>query len=167
MKKIKFISAISLLLFIACKKEEKLSDIDQQLFDMAKETKGYTWFRFSDAFLNKSHGSAHSQAFLRTRYNTTAATMLDSAGRVKTGAKFPEGSVVVKELAETRSRITLYAILYKNSSSTFADDKGWVWGYIKTDGTVSETAVNKGNACIGCHSQGNNQDYMLMSKYFQ
>jgi hypothetical protein len=167
MKKIKFISAIFLLLFIACKKEEKLSDIDQQLYDMAKETQGYTWFRFSDAFLNKSPGSAHSQTFLRTRYNASAATMLDSAGRIKKGAKFPEGAVVVKELAETRSRISRYAVLFKNSSSAFADNKGWVWGYIDAEGTVSETAVNKGSACISCHSQGGNEDYMLMSKYFQ
>jgi len=148
----------------SCKKEAK--GTDKELYDMAKETAGFTWFKNSNALLNKSSGSGHSQAFLRTRYNAIAATQLDSSGRIKAGAVFPEGSLIVKELNENASTLSRYAVLYKKQSSADADAKGWVWGYINANGTMAESASKKGSACISCHSQANHIDYMLMNKYF-
>ncbi len=150
----------------ACKKEKTSVGTDKELLDMAKISVGFAWFKNSVALLNKSSGSGHAQPFLKTRYNALATNMLDSVGRIKSGAAFPEGSLIVKELYDNSTTIGLYAILYKKSSSADADAKGWVWGYVKPDGTVVASASNKGSGCIGCHSQTGNIDYMLMNKFF-
>ena len=74
--------------------------------------------------------------------------------------------MIVKELYENSTTVSRYAILYKKTDSPSADAKGWVWGYIDANGKVAEPASNKGKACISCHNQADNIDYMLMNKYF-
>ena len=133
---------------------------------MAVETSGFTWYKNSEDQLLKSNGSGHPQPFLRTRYNAIAAMQLDSAGRIISGAQFADGSLVVKELIESNSTVSRYAILYKQTGHADADANGWVWGYVNADGTVAASASQKGSGCIGCHSQANNIDYMLMNIYF-
>lgn len=150
----------------SCKKEEQATGTDKELYEMSKTTSGFVWYKNASALLDKSSGSAHPQPFLRTRYNSIAATKLDSNGKIQTGATFPEGSLIVKELHYNSTTLGRYAILYKNSASADADAKGWVWGYINADGTVAEAASKKGTSCISCHSQADNIDYMLMNKYF-
>lgn len=167
--KLKTICSLTICLFglwtiHSCKKEAK--GTDKELYEMAKETAGFTWFKKSNSLLNKSSGSGHPQPFLRTRYNTLAATQLDSNGKIINGAAFPEGSLIVKELHENSNTLGRYAILYKNSGSPDADANGWVWGYLNEGGTVAEPASNKGSACISCHTQTGHIDYMLMNKYF-
>lgn len=168
-------AVISFLLFCiwmfhSCTKDKNIADAnnstDKFIYDMAVSANGFTWYKNSEALLNKSTGSAHPQSFLRTRYNSIAATKLDAAGKIMNGASFPEGSLIVKELYEGSANLVRYAILYKKSDSPDADAKGWVWGYINTDGRIVEAASKKGSACIGCHSQAGNIDYMLMNKYF-
>ena len=150
----------------ACKKNEIATGIDKQLFDMAKETAGFAWYKNSDTLLNKSSGSGHGEPFLRTRYNSIATTMLDSSKKIISGSTFPDGSLVVKELFDKSTDIGRYAILYKKASDASADATGWVWGYINANGTVAEPASNKGSACRSCHSQTNNIDLNLMNIYF-
>lgn len=151
----------------SCKKEQQAEGVDSELFEMAKQLNGFVWFKNSNVLLNKSAGSAHSQPFLRTRFNSIAATKLDPSGRIMNGAIFPEGSLIVKELHNNSTTLGRFAILYKKTGSTYADTKGWVWGYINSDGTVADPASNKGKTCISCHSQTGNIDYMLMNKFFQ
>jgi hypothetical protein len=91
--------------------------------------------------------------------------MLEADGKVKPGAVFPEGSLIVKELSNG-SAAERYAILLKMANHESADERGWIWGYINADETVSEAASNKGSACKGCHNQQENIDYMLMNKFF-
>jgi hypothetical protein len=162
----------SLLLIFAlalagCSKEDQLKGTDKALFEEAKATTIFFYYKFNTSLLSKSAGSGHNFPYLRTRYNVTAASQLDTLGKVKPGAVFPEGSLIVKELYRTSTSLSRYAILKKNSSSADADANGWVWGYIDTDESVAEPAKNKGAACNGCHSQTDNIDYMLMNKYFQ
>lgn len=150
----------------ACKKDDPpAKGIDQGLFDMAKQTAGFIWYKNSETLLNKSQGSGHNYSLLRTRYNTTAATMLGTDGKIKAGAVFPEGSLVVKELTNGNTA-ERYAILLKRAGHEAADERGWVWGYINMDGTVAEPASEKGGECKGCHGQQDNIDYMLMNKFF-
>lgn len=157
---------IGIWVISSCKKEEEAIGTDKQLYDLATATTGFTWFENSDVLLDKSAGSGHPQPFLKTRYNAIAAAQLDANGRIKSGAVFPEGSLIVKELYANATTITRYAILYKKSDSPDADSKGWVWGYIDADEKVAIAASAKGAACTGCHSQADNIDYMLMNKYF-
>jgi hypothetical protein len=149
----------------ACKKN-KLKGTDEELLELAKNTDGFVWYKNNSALLPKSSGSGHPQPLLRTRYNAVAATKLDSLGKIQNGALFADGSLIVKELFESESKLKRYAILYKNSGSPDADSKGWVWGYVDADGKVIESASKKGSACTGCHLQSNNIDYMLMNKFY-
>jgi hypothetical protein len=103
---------------------------------------------------------------LRTRYNSIAAANLNDAGKIIEGSTFPAGSVIVKEFHDNSQKIARYAVLYKNPDSKDADSKGWVWGYINADGTIAQSATEKGNGCSSCHNQSGNIDYMLMNKYF-
>ena len=165
MKKVLIFLLLAILL-LSCKKDKINSDIDAQLLEMAQDETGFTYYKKSNILLPKSSGSGHSFAYLKTRYNETAATMLDSSGKVKVGAVFPEGSLIVKELYSDLSTLARYAILYKNAANEFADENGWVWGYINSDQSVAVSASTKGNSCISCHTQSEHIDYMLMNKFF-
>jgi hypothetical protein len=160
------IFCVSSLTIYSCKKDDEPKGTDKELFDMAQSSTGFTWYKNSDALLGKSSGSGHPQPFLRTRYNTIAAAKLDSIGKIMTDAKFAEGSLIVKELFENSTTLARYAILYKQTNHADADANGWVWGYMDSNGSVAEPASKKGASCIGCHSQSDNIDYMLMNKYF-
>ncbi len=123
-------------------------------------------YKKSSAFLPKSSGTGHSESFLRTRFNSIAMAKLGTDGKVMAGISFPEGSLIVKELYNDTTKVSKYAILYKQSSNPNADSKGWVWGYLNGDGTVIASADKKGSGCISCHSQTGSIDYTLMNKYF-
>lgn len=163
--------ALFIVLVYSCKKEtteiNPSINTDKILYDLSKSNTGFVWYKNSDVLLNKSSGTGHFQALLRTRYNAVASTQLDASGKVKTGSIFPEGSLIVKELYDNSTTLSRYAILYKKSDSPDADPRGWVWGYINANGSVADAASNKGRTCISCHSQNGNIDYMLMNKFFQ
>lgn len=150
----------------SCKKEEEATGIDREMFDLAQASSGFTYYKNSNALLSSSSGSGHSEDFLKTKYNAIAATMLDANGKIIPSSVFPEGSLIVKELYENSTTIGRYAILYKQSTNENADANGWVWGYINADASVAAPASDKGSACISCHLQADNIDYMLMNKYF-
>jgi len=141
-------------------------NVDASLYQMAMDTEGYSWYKYSDTALPKSSGSGHSNPKLRTRYNLLAASFLDSNGLVVPGTQFPDGSTIVKELMSNTEVIERYAVLFKDSNHAYADANGWVWGYIDADGTVAVKASDKGQACINCHSQADHIDYGLMNKAF-
>ncbi len=166
MKKIILLILVGFSLFTACRKGKKARGIDKDLYNMAKETTGFVWFKYSSALLPKSAGSGHNFAFLRTRFNSIAAAKLDTAGKVINGTTFPEGSLIVKELYQNESTFSRYAIMYKQGSSKYADKFGWVWGYMSSDGKVVEPAKNDGKECTGCHTQGGNIDLTLMNAFF-
>ena len=133
---------------------------------MSIKSSGFTWFKNSNSLIFKSNGSGHSQPFLKTRYNSFAKSVLNTNGTIVPGSKFPEGSLIVKELFKDSIEITRYAVLFKKSVDPNADSNGWIWGYVNSDASVAVSATNKGISCINCHSQSGIIDYMLMNKYF-
>ncbi len=162
-----FILVFTILsLAISCNKDEAAAGTDLDLLNFAKETTGWTYFENSNTYLNKSSGSGHKFDKLRTRYNAIAATQLDTIGRIKDNAIFADGSLIVKDLTDDTHHVERYAILYKKAGHPDADAKGWVWGYVNADGTVSTPASDKGKICINCHSQSGSIDYTLMNKFF-
>lgn len=161
-------SIVTLALFtiVACSKDKTGKQIDKELYDLANTSEGFVWFKYSDAYLPQSSGSGHNFPKLRTRFNAVAAQMLDSVGKIQTGITFPEGALIVKELVNDDNSLARYAVLLKDSESKFADEQGWVWGYINTDESIAISAVEKGQDCISCHQQSENIDYVLMNKFF-
>jgi hypothetical protein len=155
-----------ILLVQSCKYDNLEGRFEREIYNKAKSTEGYVWFKYSAVSLQNSGGSGHEQPLLKTRYNDFALTQLDSVGKIKAGAIFPHESMVVKELLDNKGNIEVYAVLYKNSTHPNADTKGWVWGYYNKDGTIRISSSLKGKDCNGCHSQSLNEDYMLMNKYY-
>lgn len=156
----------AMLAMIGCQHKETDDTSDAELLELAMDDAGFTWYNESDGLLPRSSGSGHAQAFLRTRFNSIAATVLDTNGKVLPDTAFPNGSAIVKELFDDASTLALYAILLKKPSHPYADAEGWVWGYVQPDGEVREPSRNKGSACRGCHSQDGNVDLTLMNAYF-
>ncbi len=154
------------LIFTSCKYDNIEGRFETEIFNKAKSTDGYVWFKYSNISLQKSSGSGHEQPLLKTRFNAIAANQLDSIGKIKTGTVFPEGSMIVKELLDGNGKLQVYAVLYKKSTHPSADVKGWVWGYYNEDGTVRISSKLKGKDCNTCHSQAGNEDYMLMNKFY-
>lgn len=149
-----------------CKHEPAENPLDQELYQAALNTSGHVWYKGSDALLPRSPGSGHNEAFLRTRFNAIAATVLDSAGKVLPDTVFPAGSLVVKELWSDQSTVRTYAVLLKRPDEPAADAGGWVWGYLEADGGVRESALNMGMACRTCHTQPGHIDATLMNLSF-
>lgn len=152
--------------FFGCKHEPDADPTDALLLGMARNSDGHVWYKNSDAFLPRSVGSGHTQALLRTRFDPVAASILDANGKVLTDTVFPVGSLIVKELWDDASTLSLYAILYKRPENQNADADGWVWGYVQPDGTARQPASNQGSACRSCHGQADNIDFSLMNKFF-
>ncbi len=154
----------------ACKKDDDkpgtTKSTDETLYDLAKSTNGFTWYKNSDALLDKSTGTGHSQPLLRTRYNATATTALDTDGKIKAGTTFPDESLVVKELYDNATTQAIYAVMYKKPGHPDADAEGWVWAYLNVNGSVLTSAASKGSGCRGCHGQAEHIDYTLMNKFF-
>jgi hypothetical protein len=149
-----------------CKHEPDTSTLDLELLDLARNAEGHTWYRSTDALLNRTSGSGHTEAFLRTRYNAIAATVLDSNARVLQDTVFPSGSLIVKELWESSSTLGTYAVMLKRPEDASADASGWVWGYIRSNGEVRHSALDGGAVCISCHTQPGHIDATLMNVAF-
>jgi hypothetical protein len=166
----KYLFIIIISAIISCSKDKtpttQSDNIDEQLFNFAKDTTNYVWYKNNNDVLVKSTESGHPFPFLKTRYNEIAAQQLDVNGKIKSNAKFLDGSLIVKELINSDKTLGRYAILYKKSNNSNADNNGWVWGYIDANGKVAFSADQRGSSCISCHSQGGSIDYMLMNKFF-
>lgn len=169
MNKKSIITLASVALFGAafiqsCKKEATGSD--KELYDKSKITSGFTYYKKSNAIVNKTAGSGHSDAKLATRFNSEASQSLDADGKVKSGALFADNALIVKELYDKNDKATGYAIMYKKTGDANADSKGWLWAVYSTDGTVKQSITKKGSGCVSCHSGNGNIDNSLMNVSF-
>ena len=161
---------ILIITFISCKKKVDDSDVnfndnktsDAELLELAIANNDFEWYKFSDDLLNPGARTGHLEEQLRTRYNQVAKSNLDSLGKVIENSKFPENSLIVKELFKN-GKLDTYAIMYKKTGDENADDNGWVWGYIRENGNIRNAADRKGQGCIGCHSISGNIDLTLMN----
>ncbi len=125
---------------------------DAQLFAMQKPASGWAFFGNTTDTLFSGGNSAH-ESRLRVRYNTRAATQLDAAGRVRSGASFPDSSLIVKDLYTGTVRTTV-AYMFKLRAASNAAAGGWVWSETDDAGIPKAPASTKGIGCIGCHSAG-------------
>ncbi len=80
----------------------------------------------------------------------------DSVGALKdgtlpAGAKFPNGSIVFKEVRTTGGVTMSYAVMYRNAASDLAGE-GWLWAEFAPDGRVYTSIRDRGNGCVSCHA---------------
>ena len=125
---------------------------DAQLFAMQQPVSGWVFFSNTTDTLFSGGNTGH-ESRLRVRYNAHAATQLDVAGRVKTGAVFPDSSLIVKDLYTNGVRTTV-AYMFKLAAASNAAAGGWVWAETDDAGIPKASAALKGVGCTGCHSPG-------------
>jgi hypothetical protein len=89
----------------------------------------------------------------RVHLNATAFAALPN-GKLPPGTRFPDGSVIFKEiLANGGATTTTYSILYKDATNQLAVN-GWLWAEFSPSGTTTYSIANRGAVCTSCHSQG-------------
>jgi hypothetical protein len=87
---------------------------------------------------------AHPRA--RVSLNATALRALEN-GKLPSGRKFPNGSVIFKEVVGQG----VYAVMRKHEGGPVSG-AGWAWAEFRTDGSVLYSTAGRGGVCIGCHS---------------
>jgi hypothetical protein len=132
---------------------------DQQLFDLQRAPTVWVTYRNRPDTLARAGNSAHPEKIF-VRYNPVAATQLDSAGRVRPEAAFPDSSLIVKDVF-TGSTRTIIAYMFKLQGAANAGPDGWVWAETLDDGTPFISSSTKGAGCAPCHSIG--IDYTRMN----
>jgi hypothetical protein len=96
------------------------------------------------------NGSGAHQPLVRTSLNRTAVGALKD-GTLPAGAKFPNGSIVFKEVRTTGGVTMSYAVMYRNAASDLAGE-GWLWAEFAPDGRVYTSIRDRGNGCVSCHA---------------
>ena len=135
------------------KSEATFTVSDAAVQALAAARNGWVFYKSRPDTLNRSRGSGHPEARLLTRYNAKAATQLDAAGKVRVGAVFPDSSIIVKDLINGNSLVTV-AVMMKLSKSPQATAEGWIWTEYSANGTVAASVNGRGQGCTGCHGTG-------------
>lgn len=104
-------------------------------------------------------GFAAHQPMIRVSLNARAYGALQN-GTLPAGSRFPDGSVMFKEILGT-SGVMAYAVMYKASADPRASN-GWLWAEFGPAGNAAYSITNRGSACTGCHSldQGPRNDFV-------
>lgn len=129
---------------------------DQQLFQIVTQSDPFARYRVFpnvDEFATgRLNGSEAHRPVIRVSVNATAATVLQN-GRLGPGARFPDGSIVFKEIKpDTAAAATVYAVMRKDDGSA-RSGQGWQWAEFSPTGAVVYSINNRGGACISCHQR--------------
>jgi hypothetical protein len=127
---------------------------DAALFRLISQTdplSRYSVFPDADEFTTgRLNGSEAHRPVIRVSLNTIAAGALQN-GRLPAGARFPDGSILLKEIRSSQTAApTLYAVMVKDSSSSVAGN-GWLWAELGPSGSVTYSVSNRGGVCTSCH----------------
>ncbi|MBC8090143.1 MAG: hypothetical protein H7Z40_23035 [Phycisphaerae bacterium] len=164
---LRFLVVPSVLLLVACSSATDSSApivsageiTDAQVSALARAATGWTYYKNRPDTLLRSAQSAHAGTRLRTRFNTIASTQLDAAGKIRSGAVFPDSALIVKELIDGNTLIR-YVVMLKLRNSANASAGGWLWAYYAPDGATQISITGRGASCAGCHAVG--VDYTRM-----
>ena len=129
---------------------------DAALFALVTQTDPfgrYTVFPSADEFTTgRLDGSEAHRPVIRVSLNRTAAGALQN-GRLPAGARFPDGSVVFKEIRPSATAApSLYAVMVKDSANPLAGN-GWLWAEYGPSGSVTFSISSRGSACTSCHQR--------------
>lgn len=156
-----FLVISALFIFIAviqsCKKDkDEPKSTDTDLYNAISSTSGYTFYVGTPGITAGVGNSPHG--FERVRFNAIAQAALDSTGKLPSGASFPSGAIIVKEIYSSSSGgLNLYAVMKKDAGNSSAGS-GYLWAEFKTDGSTVFSTTKKGDGCISCHSGSTNRD---------
>ena len=138
--------------FYSCTKDVGVNPLlaftDKALLDSANNTAAFVYYKNDPNAVYSGANGPHG-AF-KLKFNKKAILALTDNNKLPVGQKFPDGSMIVKEIPSNG----LYAIMYKKSGS-------WLWSEVNKDGTVVFSVNKNGDGCISCHSQSGNRDLVV------
>lgn len=106
-------------------KNPDLAFSDKALYDSCRNETTFTYYKNNNQVIHVSPSSNSPHGSFKLKFNKIAAGALTDNDKLPIGQKFPEGSLVVKEVESNG----LYAIMYKHNNS-------WLWAEINNDGTT-------------------------------
>lgn len=152
-----FFMVIISCVFYSCKKDigenPLLAFTDKALLDSANNSAAFVYYKNDPTAVYSGINGPHG-AF-KLKFNKKAFLSLKDNGKLPVGQKFPDGSMIVKEVQSNG----LYAIMYKRSGS-------WLWAEVNKDGTVAFSVYKNGDGCISCHSQSGNRDLAVSFNFY-
>ncbi len=147
---------VASIVCVACSESDSETEnrpktyVDSELFSLARAG-DFAFYKNNPDTLPFTIGGGGHSGFIRVKFNPIAANALVDSGKLPLGSKFPNGSLVVKEIYNGRGDSLIFlAVMLKNSVATNAA-QNWVWGEYYADGRVL-WPVNRGADCVPCHS---------------
>jgi len=96
------------------------------------------------------NGSEAHRPVVRVSLNGAAAAALQG-GRLPANGRFPDGSIIFKEVKPSAAAATtLYVVMVKDSGNSLAGN-GWLWAEYTPSGSTVVSVNSRGNACTSCH----------------
>lgn len=149
------------LIAVSCvnDKSERAVITDSGLYEISKNEAGFQYFKMNPDTLSAHRESPHGSN-VRIRFNNIAVSaMNDSISDIR-GDRFPDGSLIVKEIYDfPGDDLNLLSIMYKSSNDPAAG-AGWLWNEVGPNGEVIYPVARKGDGCTGCHSAPGNRDFI-------
>jgi hypothetical protein len=152
------IAVFVLVMFQACEYHnleppDPIDATDESLFAEA-DAEGFVYYREGNVIPSDNNPGPHG--FFKLRFNSKAVTALGPDGKLAENGRFPEGSVIVKELY-LNSTLNILAVMKKAPSDGHAEE-GWIWAEYHLDGRPAISLEEKGARCVFCHIQTPNRD---------
>lgn len=143
---------VALQLIYACTKDKGINpDLafkDNALLDSCKNQEAFSYYKNDANTIYPGNNNSHG-AF-KLKFNKIALQELTDNGKLPIGSKFPNGSMIVKEVY-SGTNINFYALMYKRNGS-------WIWAEIEVGGKVLFSVEKDPGLCISCHQQSGNRD---------
>lgn len=141
---------------------------DASLYRLITQTEPlstYALFPSVDEFTTgRLNGSEAHNPIVRVRLNASAMGALQG-GRLPAGGRFPDGSIVLKEIGPSAGAPpTTYAVMYRDAANRLSAN-GWVWAEFSPSGSVQYSVSNRGAGCAGCHQRERGQQNDLVRTF--
>lgn len=131
---------------------------DADLYNLVTQRDSFRSYTAFPRFEGMAPAAGPHRTMVRVSLNQRAMGALQN-GRLPANTRFPDGSVVFKEVFNDAGMLMSYAVMYKASADARAGS-GWLWADFSPTGGVGYSIDNRGAMCTGCHldAQGAQND---------
>lgn len=137
-------------------KNPELAFNDKALYDSCRYGIGFKYYKNKDTVYQVDPASNSPHGSFKLKFNAIGYAALMDSGRLPVGKRFPEGSMIVKEVQSNG----MYAFMYKHNNA-------WLWGEAYADGTTAFSVLKDAKtSCVNCHSQSGQRDLIRSFFYY-